>query len=174
MPLNGNVREGIKWYVWGILGVILAVITFTALYVTVLAPAGNKLDQASQNNQLQHLKRQSAIVNQQNQLTYGSLGYQDAQIQVMEQRISNITGPSGLALTRAGLSKNDPEQQVLQASEMSEIGYFCEAGVKVAPSNPQFTSGNPSLARLYAANCTAGTAQASPPLAQNPIPDEGA
>ena len=156
--------------------IIIAVIVggFVALYVTVLAPAGNVIDKANQQNQIRHLHRQVGVQNAQNQVTYGSIGYQDAQVAAMHQNISNITGPAGLALTRAGLSKGDPEQQTLQASEDDQVASFCTEGAKVAPSNPQFTDGNPSLKAIYAANCTAGTAVANPPLAQNPIPDNGA
>jgi hypothetical protein len=147
---------------------------FVVLYLTVLAPAGNVIDAANQHNQVNHLHRQQAVQNAQNQLTYGSMGYQDAQIAAMHQNVSNITGPAGLALTRAGLAANDPEQQTLQSSEDDQVNSFCAEGAKVAPSNPQFTSGSPSLSAIYAANCTAGAAVASPPLAQNPIPRGGA
>lgn len=166
--------QGFKWWPWVILTIALLVGTFVALYVTVLAPAGNVIDRANQQNQIRHLHRQQAVQNAQNQLTYGTIGYQDAQIAAMHQNLSNITGPVGLALTRAGLSKGDPEQQTLQASEDDQVNSFCAEGVKVAPSNPQFTDGSPSLHAIYAANCSAGVAVANPPLAQNPIPHGGA
>jgi hypothetical protein len=166
--------QGFKWWPWVVLTIILAVGTFVALYVTVLAPAGNVIDAANQHNQVRHLHRQQAVQNAQNQVTYGSIGFQDGQISEMHQNISNITGPAGLALTRAGLSASDPEQQTLQASEDDQVNSLCAEGAKVAPNNPSFTSGSPSLKDLYAANCTAGTAVANPPLAQNPIPHGGA
>lgn len=166
-------RRSFPWIPWTIGGIITVIVGFTLLYVYVLAPSGNAIDKANQANQLQHEKRQSAIINQQNKNVYGSIGYQDGQIQIMEQRLSNIEGPAGLAVTRAGLPAGSGEQQVLQASEDSEISYFCEAGAKVAPDNPQFTSGHPSLAQLYAANCIAGAIRANPPLDRNPIPGGG-
>jgi len=167
-------REGFRWFPWVLITIALVVGGFVALYVTVFAPAGNVIDKANQQNQIRHLHRQVGVQNAQNQVTYGSIGYQDAQVAAMHQNISNITGPAGLALTRAGLSAGDPEQQTLQASEDDQVASFCAEGAKVSPSNPQFTSGSPSLKAIYAANCTAGTAVANPPLAQNPIPDNGA
>src|SRR5579871_6122521 len=121
------------------------IVGFTLLYVYVIAPSGNAIDAANQSNQLKHDVRQSAIINQENKNVYGSIGYQDAQLADMHQHLENIEGPAGLALTRAGLPSGSGEQQVLQASEDSEISAFCEDGAKVAPSNPQFTSGHPSL-----------------------------
>lgn len=167
-------RHGPSWIIISAVVVAIAAIVFTVLYVTVLAPAGNVIDAANQRNQLHHEQRQGKIINQQDKNIYGSIGYQDAQIAAMHQNISNITGPAGLALTRAGLSANDPEQQVLQASEDDQVNSLCAEGAKVAPGNPQFTAGSPSLKDIYAANCTAGVAVASPPLAQNPIPHGGA
>lgn len=167
-------REGFKWFPWVWIALAVIIGGFAVLYVTVIAPSANVIDAANQHNQVNHLHRQQAVQNAQNQLTYGSIGYQDAQVAAMHQNISNITGPAGLALTRAGLSKNDPEQQTLQASEDDQVNSLCAEGAKVSPSNPQFTAGSPSLASIYKANCTAGVAVATPPLAQNPIPNGGA
>ncbi len=167
-------REGFPWLPWVVIAIVVIVGGFTALYVLVLAPAGNVIDAANQRNQLHHEQRQGKIINQQDKNIYGSLGYQDAQIAAMEHNMGNITGPEGLAITRAGLPANDPEQQTLAAAEDDQVRSLCAEGAKVSPSNPQFTSGSPSLKAVYAANCTAGTPVANPPLARNPIRDGGA
>lgn len=167
-------RQGPSWIVVSAVITAIAIVVFVVLYVTVIAQAGNVIDAANQHNQLRHEQRQGKIINQQDKNIYGSIGYQDAQIASMHQNLSNITGPAGLALTRAGLSASDPEQQTLAASEDDQVNSLCAEGAKVAPSNPQFTAGSPSLKDIYAANCTAGVAVATPPLAQNPIPHGGA
>lgn len=152
-------REGFRWLPTVIIGLVVLCLIWAGLSI-----AGNNFEWWIQKQAIQHTYNN----------TVNSQGYQDAQIAIMEQRLTNILGPTGLATDRAGIPASSGEQQVLQASEFSEVDYFCAAGAKIVSQNQQFTSGSPSLKQIYAANCTAGTADASPPLTRNPVPDGGA
>jgi hypothetical protein len=148
---------------------------FALLYKFVFAPAGNTIDAANQANQLKHDQRQAKIIDQENKNVYGSLAYQTSAFQAAAQNLSNITGPAGLAATRASLPANSGEQAVLQDSEDQQVRDFCSWLSKVNPDYPSMTAPpSPTMAQVYAANCTAGGPVANPPLAMNPVPDGGA
>lgn len=93
--------------------------------------------------------------------TVNSQGYQQNLLAEMQQNLTNITGPGGLAGTRASLPAGSPEQATVRAQELAQLGKFCAEGAQL-----NFTvSGAQALQGDYSANCDAGTVVASPPLA---------
>jgi hypothetical protein len=112
------------------------------------------------------------------QITQQSKAYQDSQIADMNQNLSNIEGPGGLAITRAGLAASDGEQATLKADELYQVRQFCAEAQNIVPGNTALSGadvpGVPTLKQLIAANCLAGNPVANPPLAMNPVPGGGA
>lgn len=170
--MNGDVREGFKWGIfWSIIGFLVIVAFFAWTYFA------QALFFSVDTAQVKHNIRMGTIQASGNyQITQNSKAYQDAQISQMNQNLSNIEGPQGLAITRASLASDDPQQAALKASELNQVNDFCSEAQKVVPENTQFTAQNgssPSLAQIAGANCLAGSAVADPPLARNPVPDGG-
>jgi hypothetical protein len=102
--------------------------------------------------------------------TVNSQSYQSALVAEMEQHVTNITGPGGLAAQRQSVPAGSPEQANMRASELNEITSLCSES---ATFQPQL--GAPGAAQMQAvvqANCLAGTPVADPPLA-NPVPVGG-
>lgn len=101
--------------------------------------------------------------------TVSSMAYQESLLSEMEQHVTNISGPDGLAATRASLPANSPEQANVRAMELNEITTLCSQAVNfihgVAPGSRQMET-------IVAANCLAGSPVAEPPLA-NPVPAGG-
>jgi hypothetical protein len=93
--------------------------------------------------------------------TVGSQGYQQNLLSEMQQNLSNITGPGGLASVRQSLPAGSPEQDVVRSQELAQLGKFCSEGAQLNFTIP----GAQALQGDYAANCDAGTVVANPPLA---------
>lgn len=94
--------------------------------------------------------------------TVSSQGYQASLLSQMQQHLANISGPDGLAVTRAGLPASSPEQQVIRAQELNELGALCAESTRF---NARAVPGGQDMQAVITANCTAGTVIASPPLA---------
>lgn len=107
------------------------------------------------------------------QITQNSKAYQDSQIADMNQALAAIEGAGGIASIRASLPAGD-DQAAPRAQELYELRVFCADAQNIVPGNTDYTTGNPSLKQLAAANCISGVAKANPPLAMNPVPDGGA
>jgi hypothetical protein len=103
-------------------------------------------------------------VNRQYSVTVRSQAYQTSLVAEMQQHLSNIMSPSGLALTRARLPVNSPEQEVLRSQELSEVREFCSEGSNLIPQAG--IPGSQDLYSIYNKNCIAGVPVSSPPLAQ--------
>lgn len=94
--------------------------------------------------------------------TVNSQGYQQALMDQMQRHLSNISGPDGLAATRASLPATSPEQSVIRAQELDELRAFCSESLRF---NAAAVPGGPDVQAVVQANCSAGTVIASPPLA---------
>lgn len=125
----------------------------------------------------QNVKHQGQVgaiqASQSYNITQHSKAYQDAQIQIMNTRLDNIDGAGGLASARASVPTGSGEQDTLRAQELFELRWFCQAAQNIVPGNAAYTSGSPSLQQITQANCLGGAVAANPPLAMNPIPDNG-
>lgn len=94
--------------------------------------------------------------------TVTSQGYQQNLLSEMQQNLSNITGPGGLAETRQSLPAGSPEQAVVRSQELAQLGKFCSEGAQL---NFGAVPGGADLQAIYSQNCEAGTVTASPQLA---------
>lgn len=98
--------------------------------------------------------------------TVNSQSYQASLLAEMEQHVTNVTGPGGLAASRASVPADSPEQAVIRAQELSEVTSLCSESATfepgVAPGSQQFNA-------IVTANCLAGTPVSAPPLA-DPVP----
>jgi hypothetical protein len=94
--------------------------------------------------------------------TVDSQAYQQSLLAEMEQHVTNITGPGGLAATRTSIPANSPEQATVRASELNEITLFCSESANFQPG---VAPGSQQMQAIVAANCTAGSPVADPPLA---------
>jgi hypothetical protein len=163
-----------RWTPAGCLWTLLA-LAFIVVVIGFLTHFGFWLD--TQN--VKHQGQVGAIrASQDYNNTIHSKAFQDAQISQMTQHLANIEGAGGLAASRASLPAGSPEQQVIRAQELGELRGFCSEAANVTPDNPALggagVPGAPTLRQLVAANCIAGSVAANPPLAMNPIPDNGA
>ncbi len=98
--------------------------------------------------------------------TVQSQAYQDSLLAQMQQHLANISGPGGLAATRASLPHGSAEQQVVQSQELNELDQFCTESLRFVPQT-EGPAGQ-QLQTVITANCTAGVPVASPPLAPAP------
>lgn len=96
-----------------------------------------------------------------NQTVHGQ-GYQTAQVQQMQQHLKNI---GDLAITRSGISASSPEQKVIRAQQLNELGPFCSESLQLTAQNPAAQA----LQQKAAANCDTGVPITNPPLA-DPVP----
>lgn len=94
--------------------------------------------------------------------TVNSQGYQQNLLTEMQQNLSNITGPGGLAATRQALPAGSPEQEVVRSQELAQLGKFCSEGAQL---NFSAVPGGADIQTIYGQNCVAGTVIADPPLA---------
>lgn len=94
--------------------------------------------------------------------TVNSQAYQQSLLAEMSQHVTNISGPGGLAATRASLPASSPEQQVLRAQELNELTQLCAESVNF---NPAIAPGAQQMETVVTANCLAGSPVASPQLA---------
>lgn len=94
--------------------------------------------------------------------TVNSQGYQQSLMSQMQQHLSNISGPDGLAATRASLPATSPEQQVVRSQELDELRAFCSESARF---NPAAVPGGADVESVVTSNCSAGVPVASPPLA---------
>jgi len=102
--------------------------------------------------------------------TVASMSYQVALLAQMEQHVTNITGPDGLAGQRQSVPAASGEQASLRAAELNEITSLC---TESASFDPQVNApGTAQMQAVVQANCLAGTPVADPPLA-NPVPAGG-
>jgi len=107
-------------------------------------------------------------VNRQYSQTVHSQSFQTSVAAEMQQHLSNITGPGGVAATRASVPANSPEQATLRSQELSELREFCSESAQLTPQDPA----SDQLEQVANANCLAGAPVASPPLA-SPVPAGG-
>lgn len=144
-------REGFRWApVVLVLGVLaIAVITVLCLFAWHVDGAFQK-----------------ASIQRQYTNTVDSQAYQQSLLAEMEQHVTNITGPGGLAASRASIPAASPEQAVIAAQELQEITALCSQAVNFEPGA---APGSQQFEAIVTANCLAGTPVASPPLAMNPI-----
>lgn len=94
--------------------------------------------------------------------TVQSQQYQQTLVAEMQQHIANITGPGGLAASRASVPAGSPEQRVLRAQELNEVSALCGESANFIPG---IAPGSMQMAAVVTANCLAGTPVSSPPLA---------
>lgn len=161
-------NEGFRWLPTVIIGIaVTGVIIFLLAYFTqVLGFSFQNRDVAQQ------LKVGKVLAGGNYSITQNSKAYQDAQLGIMTQALSAIEGAGGIASVRAGLPSGDA-QAAPRAQELYELRTFCGASLNIVPENQEYALGSPSLKQLVAANCVSGVANASPPLAMNPVPDGG-
>lgn len=94
--------------------------------------------------------------------TVSSQPYQQTLVGEMQQHLANISGPGGIAATRASIPAKSPEQENLRAQELAELSAFCSEGTNLQPGS---APGSQDLETVYRSNCIAGTVLAAAPLA---------
>lgn len=119
--------------------------------------------------QVSSAKHQVAVNNAQFSATVASMSYQQPLVAQMQQHLTNITGPAGLASTRQSLPADSPEQVNIRASELNEVTSLCSESVNL---DPGVAPGSIQMEQVVTANCYAGTPVSAPPLA-DPVPAGG-
>jgi hypothetical protein len=99
-------------------------------------------------------------------ITVHSMQYQTTLTGEMQQHVTNIIGPGGLASQRTSLPASSPEQQVIRSGELNEINQLCTESVNFIPQDGP--PGAAQIQTIISQNCLAGTPVANPPLA-NPV-----
>jgi hypothetical protein len=145
------VREGFRW-AW-------AAVILSLLLVAVFLPVSLFVWHIGGVFQQKSIQRNFSN-------TVHSQAYQASLLAQMQQNLENITGPGGLAATRAGLPASSPEQQVLRAQELNELQQLCAESARF---DPQSVPGGQQVQAVVSANCAAGVPLAAPPLA-GPVP----
>lgn len=144
VTIKGAVKEGIRW---GVISVVVVAIIFLV---------GWQVGGWFQKHDIQ--RNYSNTVNSQS--------YQQGLLSQMQAHLDNISGPDGLAATRASLPAASGEQQVIRAQELNEVKGFCSESAQFDPSA---VPGGQQMEAVITANCLAGVPVAEPPLA-DPIP----
>lgn len=119
--------------------------------------------------QVKQAQQQGTVNSAQYSATVRAMSYQVPLLAEMEQHVTNITGPGGLASTRSSLPASSPEQLTVRAQELNEITSLCSEGINL---DPGVAPGSVQMEAVYNANCIAGTPIAAPQLA-NPVPAGG-
>lgn len=119
--------------------------------------------------QVSSAKHQAQVNSAQYSATVASMAYQQPLVDRMQQHLTNISGPGGLASTRQSLPADSPEQAVVRAQELNEIASFCTESANL---DPGVAPGSVQLEQVVTANCYAGTPVSAPPLA-DPVPAGG-
>ena len=162
------IRKTWGWVPFGLnaTAAVLIITLAAALGITGIVYALIPATTAVQVSSAQH---QKDVNNAQFSATVASMSYQQPLVAEMQQHISNITGPGGLASTRQSLPAGSPEQVTVRASELNEVNLFCSESVNL---DPGVAPGSVQLEQVVTANCYAGTPVAQPPLA-DPVPAGG-
>jgi len=137
---------------------IVGIFTVAGIVFAVMPATTAVQEKGAQNSAKVNSARFSATV--------ASMAYQEPLVAEMQQHLTNITGPGGLASTRSSLPPGSPEQATVRAQELNEVGSFCSESANL---DPGVAPGSQQLEVIVGQNCIAGTPLAEPQLA-DPVP----